>query len=109
MGRSRRGERRLRRLANPGLPDPGPSDRRAAAIRPESGVKPTRREACSIDAIDLGGSDWSDSLGAQSSFSPMAWCKDKRGVSWQIAPRVLTEALAVGGAEAKRAFDATMA
>ena len=29
-------------------------------------------------------------------------------MSWQITPRVLTEALAVGGYEAKRAFDAMM-
>ena len=36
------------------------------------------------------------------------WCKDKWGVSWQITPRVLTDALAAGGDEAKRAFDAMM-
>ena len=36
------------------------------------------------------------------------WCKDKWGISWQITPRVLTEALATGGDEAKRAFDAMM-
>ena len=30
------------------------------------------------------------------------------GVSWQITPRVLTEALAAGGDEAKRVFDAVM-
>jgi predicted 3-demethylubiquinone-9 3-methyltransferase (glyoxalase superfamily) len=35
-------------------------------------------------------------------------CKDKWGVSWQITPRVLTEALAAGGEEAKRAFEAMM-
>ena len=40
--------------------------------------------------------------------SVCGWCKDKWGVSWQITPRVLTEALAIGGAEAKRAFDAMM-
>src|SRR3954451_3040173 len=40
--------------------------------------------------------------------SACGWCKDKWGVSWQITPRVLTEALAVGGREAKRAFDAMM-
>lgn len=40
--------------------------------------------------------------------SACGWCKDKWGVSWQITPRVLTEALAAGGAEAKRAFDAMM-
>ena len=36
------------------------------------------------------------------------WCKDKWGLSWQITPRVLTDALAAGGAEAKRAFDVMM-
>lgn len=40
--------------------------------------------------------------------SACGWCKDKWGVSWQITPRVLTEALAAGGDEAKRAFDAMM-
>jgi predicted 3-demethylubiquinone-9 3-methyltransferase (glyoxalase superfamily) len=40
--------------------------------------------------------------------SACGWCKDKWGVSWQITPRVLTEALAAGGAEARRAFDAMM-
>ena len=36
------------------------------------------------------------------------WCKDRFGLSWQITPRTLTEALAAGGDEAKRAFDAMM-
>ncbi len=40
--------------------------------------------------------------------SACGWCKDRWGVSWQITPRVLTEALAAGGDEAKRAFDAMM-
>jgi predicted 3-demethylubiquinone-9 3-methyltransferase (glyoxalase superfamily) len=40
--------------------------------------------------------------------SACGWCKDRWGLSWQITPRVLTEALAVGGAEAKRAFEAMM-
>lgn len=40
--------------------------------------------------------------------SECGWCKDKWGVSWQITPRVLTEALAAGGDQAKRAFDAMM-
>jgi hypothetical protein len=40
--------------------------------------------------------------------SACGWCKDKWGVCWQITPRVLTEALAAGGEEAKRAFDAIM-
>ena len=36
------------------------------------------------------------------------WCKDKWGLSWQITPRTLIEALAVGGDQAKRAFEAMM-
>jgi predicted 3-demethylubiquinone-9 3-methyltransferase (glyoxalase superfamily) len=36
------------------------------------------------------------------------WCKDRWGASWQITPRALTEALAAGGDEAKRAFNAMM-
>src|SRR5215204_5954704 len=40
--------------------------------------------------------------------SACGWCKDKWGVSWQITPRVLIVALAAGGDEAKRAFEAMM-
>ena len=40
--------------------------------------------------------------------SACGWCKDKWGVSWQITPRVLLEAIAIGGDEAKRAFEAMM-
>jgi len=40
--------------------------------------------------------------------SMCGWCKDKWGISWQITPRTLTEAMAAGGAEAKRAFDAML-
>jgi predicted 3-demethylubiquinone-9 3-methyltransferase (glyoxalase superfamily) len=40
--------------------------------------------------------------------SQCGWCKDKWGVSWQITPTVLTEALAAGGDVAKRAFEAMM-
>jgi predicted 3-demethylubiquinone-9 3-methyltransferase (glyoxalase superfamily) len=34
--------------------------------------------------------------------------KDRWGLSWQITPRVLTDALEAGGAEARRAFEAMM-
>src|SRR4051812_25174543 len=40
--------------------------------------------------------------------SQCGWCKDKWGLSWQITPRVLTEAMAKGGEVAKRAFEAMM-
>ena len=36
------------------------------------------------------------------------WCKDRYGISWQITPRTLIEALTVGGSEAERAFKAMM-
>ncbi|MDO9406626.1 MAG: VOC family protein [Polaromonas sp.] len=41
--------------------------------------------------------------------SECGWCKDKWGLSWQITPRVLTQALVdVDRAAARRAFDAMM-
>ena len=40
--------------------------------------------------------------------SQCGWCKDKWGVSWQIIPTVLTDALAAGGDKATRAFAAMM-
>lgn len=40
--------------------------------------------------------------------SACGWCKDRWGLSWQITPRALMEALAAGGSEAKRAFAAMM-
>lgn len=40
--------------------------------------------------------------------SMCGWCKDKWGLSWQITPRTLIEAMHKGGDEAKRAFEAMM-
>jgi predicted 3-demethylubiquinone-9 3-methyltransferase (glyoxalase superfamily) len=40
--------------------------------------------------------------------SACGWCKDRWGLSWQITPRALSEALATGGNEAKRVFEAMM-
>src|SRR5207245_10428956 len=40
--------------------------------------------------------------------SQCGWCKDRWALSWQITPRVLTEALAAGGGEAKRALEGMM-
>ncbi len=40
--------------------------------------------------------------------SECGWCKDKWGLSWQITPRALTDAMAKGGDVAKRAFEAMM-
>ena len=51
---------------------------------------------------------WNAIVGNGGEESMCGWCKDKWGVSWQITPRVLTDALGAGGAEAKRAFEAMM-
>jgi predicted 3-demethylubiquinone-9 3-methyltransferase (glyoxalase superfamily) len=51
---------------------------------------------------------WDAIIGNGGKESACGWCKDKWGVSWQITPRALTEAIAAGGAEAKRAFEAMM-
>jgi predicted 3-demethylubiquinone-9 3-methyltransferase (glyoxalase superfamily) len=51
---------------------------------------------------------WNAIVGNGGQESQCGWCKDKWGISWQITPRVLTDALATGGDEAKRAFDAMM-
>ncbi len=51
---------------------------------------------------------WNAIVGNGGEESACGWCKDKWGISWQITPRVLMEAMAVGGEEAKRAFEAMM-
>ncbi|MNZ64658.1 3-demethylubiquinone-9 3-methyltransferase [compost metagenome] len=51
---------------------------------------------------------WNAIVGNGGEESACGWCKDRWGVSWQITPRVLMDAMAAGGAEAKRAFDAMM-
>jgi predicted 3-demethylubiquinone-9 3-methyltransferase (glyoxalase superfamily) len=51
---------------------------------------------------------WNAIVGNGGEESECGWCKDKWGLSWQITPRVLTEAMIAGGAEAQRAFDAMM-
>lgn len=52
---------------------------------------------------------WDAIVGNGGQESECGWCKDKWGVSWQITPRVLTEAFT--GADrtaAKRAFEAML-
>src|ERR1044072_8744740 len=51
---------------------------------------------------------WNAIVGNGGQESACGWCKDKWGISWQITPRVLTEAMAAGGDEARRAFEAMM-
>ena len=51
---------------------------------------------------------WNAIVGNGGQESDCGWCKDRWGLSWQITPRVLTSAIAAGGAEARRVFDAMM-
>ena len=51
---------------------------------------------------------WNAVVGNGGRESECGWCKDRWGLSWQIIPRALTDALAEGGEAAKRAFDAMM-
>ncbi|CAM5453526.1 VOC family protein [Eoetvoesiella caeni] len=52
---------------------------------------------------------WNAIVGNGGQESDCGWCKDKWGLSWQITPRVLTEAFTgADRAAAKRAFDAMM-
>ncbi|CAL4868582.1 hypothetical protein MMA231_02870 [Asticcacaulis sp. MM231] len=51
---------------------------------------------------------WNAIVGNGGRESACGWCKDRWGLSWQITPRVLTEAMAKGGDVARRAFEAMM-
>lgn len=51
---------------------------------------------------------WNAIVGNAGEESECGWCRDRWGVSWQITPRTLTEAMALGGAEAERAFKVMM-
>jgi predicted 3-demethylubiquinone-9 3-methyltransferase (glyoxalase superfamily) len=53
---------------------------------------------------------WHAIVGSGGAESQCGWCRDKWGLSWQITPRALTDALSnPDPAAAKRAFDAMMA
>ena len=51
---------------------------------------------------------WNAIVGNGGQESQCGWCKDKWGLSWQITPRALIEAMAAGSDEARRAFEAMM-
>ena len=51
---------------------------------------------------------WNAIVGNGGQESACGWCKDRWGISWQITPSALTDAIAAGGDEAKRAFEAMM-
>ena len=52
---------------------------------------------------------WNAIVGNGGKESACGWCKDKWGLSWQISPRVLVDAVtSKDTAVAKRAFEAMM-
>ncbi|WP_312152606.1 VOC family protein [Pseudomonas sp.] len=52
---------------------------------------------------------WNAIVGNGGEESVCGWCKDKWGISWQITPRILIQAIAnPDQAAAKRAFEAMM-
>ena len=51
---------------------------------------------------------WNAIVGHGGQENACGWCRDRWGISWQITPRALTGALAAGGEEARRAFEAMM-
>ncbi len=52
---------------------------------------------------------WNAIVGNGGEESACGWCRDKWGLSWQITPRVLTEAVtSTDPAVARRAFEAMM-
>ena len=52
---------------------------------------------------------WNAIVGNGGQASACGWCKDRWGLSWQITPRVLTEAIVdPDPAAARRAFEAMM-
>lgn len=81
--------------------------------RPERGTAFKHSEAFSFQICteDQAETDrlWQAIVGNGGQESVCGWCKDKWGISWQISPRVLLEAMDnPDRAAAKRAFDAMM-
>jgi predicted 3-demethylubiquinone-9 3-methyltransferase (glyoxalase superfamily) len=73
-------------------------------------IKHTEAFSFQIATADQAETDryWNAIVGNGGAESMCGWCRDKWGLSWQITPRVLTDALAKGGDVAKRAFEAMM-
>jgi len=75
------------------------------------GVKHNEAFSFQVSTADQAETDryWNAIVGNGGEESECGWCKDKWGISWQITPRVLMEAVAgPDPAAAKRAFEAMM-
>lgn len=73
-------------------------------------IKPNEAFSFQVSTKDQEETDryWNAIVDNGGQESQCGWCKDKWGISWQITPQVLTDAIAAGGSKAKRAFDAMM-
>jgi len=73
--------------------------------------KPSEAFSFQVSTVDQAETDryWSAIIGNGGKESECGWCKDKWGISWQITPAVLIQAVTSSDpAVAKRAFDAMM-
>lgn len=74
---------------------------RVACIGLNGGPQFKHSEAFSfqITTVDQAETDryWNAIAGHDGQESQCDWCKDRWGVSWQITPQVLTDAMAAGG------------
>ena len=73
--------------------------------------KHTEAFSFQVATVDQAETDryWNAIISNGGQESACGWCKDKWGISWQITPIVLTQAIAnPDPAAAKRAFDAMM-
>ena len=75
------------------------------------GIKHTEAFSFQVATDDQAETDrfWNAIISNGGQESACGWCKDKWGLSWQITPRALTEAISnPDRAAAKRAFEAMM-
>ena len=76
----------------------------------EVDFKPSMAVSFMVETADQAETDriWDAILAAGGREVQCGWITDPYGYSWQITPRVLNEALAAGGPQAKAAFEAMM-
>ena len=74
-------------------------------------IRPNEAFSFQVETGDQAETDryWNAIVGNGGAESACGWCKDRWGISWQITPRVLIEAITDRDpAAARRAFDAMM-
>jgi predicted 3-demethylubiquinone-9 3-methyltransferase (glyoxalase superfamily) len=74
-------------------------------------VKPNEAFSFQVSTLDQAETDryWNAIINNGGQESMCGWCKDKWGISWQITPAILIQAITdPNPAAAKRAFDAMM-